>query len=92
MSKDVEELMQHVQDTYLTVNQHFKIIIESDPAVLRPDSAKGILQLIADIQTIIAEVNALPLDRRTQLFNVTYNAVVYATDIASFLRKSNYAF
>lgn len=88
----MQELMDKIQQTYLSVNQHFKIIIDSDPLVTRPDSAKGLLSLIHQIQTIIADVNELPVDSRTQFFNITYNAVVYATDIASFLRRSNYSF
>ena len=88
----MEAFMQSIQDTYLHVNQQLKTIIESDPTIMRQDSAKGLLSLIHDIQKIISEVNDLPVDERTKFFNITYNAIVYIIDIASFLRRSNYSF
>lgn len=45
--------MQNFQDTYLRVNQNFKIIIDGDPTIQREDSARGLLSLIADIKTIL---------------------------------------
>lgn len=84
--------MKDVQDIYLRVNQNFKLIIDNDPTVLREDSAKGLLSLIRDIRTILASVNRLSIEERAKHFNLTYNALVYISDIASLLRKSNYCF
>lgn len=87
-----EKLMQSVQDTYLRVNQNFKVIIDSDPTVQRQDSAKALVDLILDIKAILANVNQMSIEDRAKHFNLTYNAVVYISDIASLLRKSNYSF
>lgn len=34
----------------------------------------------------------MSIEERAKYFNITYNAVVYISDIASLLRKSNYSF
>ena len=72
--------------------KNFKLIIDNDPTVLREDSARGLLSLMSDIKAILSSVNRLPIDQRANQFNITYNAVVYISDIASLLRKSNYSF
>lgn len=74
------------------MNQNFKIIIDSDPNIQREDSARGLLSFIADIKAILTEVNRMSVEERAKYFNITYNAVVYVSDIASLLRKSNYSF
>lgn len=84
--------MQNAQDVYLRVNQNFKLIMDNDPSVQREDSARGLLSLMGDIKAILSSVSRMSMEERAKHFNLTYNAVVYMSDIASLLRKSNYSF
>lgn len=66
--------------------------MDSDATISREDSAKGLLSLVADIKTILAMVNQMSIEERTKYFNITYNAVVYVSDIVALVKKSNFCF
>jgi hypothetical protein len=84
--------MSTIPDIYLRVNHNLKIIIDRDPNLQRKDSIHGVFSLIEDIKTIITMLNQLSVEERATHFNVTYNAVVYISDMAALLRKSSYSF
>ena len=66
--------------------------MDSDPTVSREDSAKGLLSLATEIKSILAMINQMAIEDRTKHFNITYNAVVYVSDILSLVNKSNFCF
>lgn len=37
-------------------------------------------------------VNQMSIEERTKYFNITYNAVVYVSDIVALVKKSNFCF
>jgi hypothetical protein len=85
-------LIERVEQIYLEVSKDFKKIIHSDPLVGRHDTCKGLLHLLSRINEILLHTNSLGVEERAKVFNITYNAVTYSSDVASIIRKSNYSF